>query len=114
MISISKIKNQAYIYSPCSIRITGEDMLDRKLILLFASGFIGLIILLDVPFSMVFMALLLGALIAPPIFVFASVFIEGILVLARELKSIFASGREFLLISMSKEYIILEPEYIYR
>jgi hypothetical protein len=61
--------------------------------------------------SQIFIGLLLGLLIAPPVFVLVSVLKEGIPVMIKELESLLASGKEFLLISISKESIILEPEF---
>ena len=75
------------------------------------SGIIVLLILLEIPISQIFIGLLLGLLIAPPVFVLVSVSKEGIPVMIKELENLLASGKEFLLISISKESIILEPEF---
>lgn len=59
--------------------------------------------------SGLFIVLLLGALLIPPLFVIVSISREGMVIL-KELKSLLISGKDFLVISISKENITLEPQ----
>jgi len=71
-------------------------------------AFLGVLILLNVSISTMFIAILFGLLLIPVI-VFASVFIAGVPVIIKELQALLDSGREIFIISISKDSIILEP-----
>ena len=86
-------------------------MINKKLSVVSVLCLICLLLLFEVGISKTLIILLLGMLIAPPIFVFASVLKEGIPTILMELKSVFATGKEILLISISKKSITLEPEF---
>ena len=60
--------------------------------------------------SGVFIALLLGFLLVPPLLVIACIFREGVPIILRELHSVLISGKDFLVISSSREHIMLEPQ----
>ncbi len=85
-------------------------MINKKLRVVSVLCLICLLLLFEVGISKTLIILLLGMLIAP-IFVFASVLKEGIPTISMELKSVFATGKEILLISISKKSITLEPEF---
>ncbi|HLB70039.1 MAG: hypothetical protein OIN88_03145 [Candidatus Methanoperedens sp.] len=59
---------------------------------------------------MMFIGVILGLLLIPPFLVFASVSAEGARILAKELQKLLHRGERFLLISISKESIVLEPQ----
>ena len=85
-------------------------IMDRS-IRLTAAVFLCLVILMSISISWVFMTLVLGLLIIPPIAVSVHVFIQGIPLIRREMEDLLASGKDFFLISVSKEYIALEPQF---
>ncbi len=99
-----------FIY-PRIINIMGSQMLNKKMRWVSLLGLICLLVLFRVWPSQTFIAFFLGMLISPPIFVFASVLKEGIPTILKELKSVFVTGKEILLISISKKSITLEPEF---
>ncbi len=70
-----------------------------------------LIIFLYVPVSTIFLILLLGLLLVPPVLVFISVFKEGAPIISEELRGFVDSGKNFFVISISKESITLEPQF---
>ncbi len=68
-----------------------------------------MVALLKFPIPAVYITMLLGLLFIPPALLFASVFIAGVRVIAKELGAVLDSGKEMFIISVSKESIILEP-----
>jgi hypothetical protein len=82
-------------------------MSERKII-----GALILMGLIGVYFSIsgLFIVILIGFLLIPPLFVIASISKEGIPIIRNELKSLLISGKDFLVISISKEHITLEPQ----
>lgn len=85
-------------------------MIDRNR-KLKAAAFISLIILMYLSISWTLIALFLGLLFGPPIAVAAYVFIQGVPLFKREIEDLLATGKDFLLISISKEHITLEPQF---
>lgn len=73
------------------------------LMIIFASIYLSL--------PALFLVLLLGSLLAPPVFVFSLMLIESIPVTIKRFQNIPASEKQFLVISISKESIILEPGF---
>lgn len=61
-----------------------------------------------IPIQFVFIAMLFGLLLAPPLLVFASVLREGAPVIAEEMDELLKSEEKFI-ISISERSIILEP-----
>ncbi len=86
-------------------------MINKKLKLAMVLGFISLGILLYLSAPAVFLALILGLLFIPPVMVLASISIEGTPIIVKELQGLLASGKQFLVISMSRESITLEPQF---
>jgi len=86
-------------------------MINKKMRLVSVLGLIFLLVLFRAWPLQAFIAIFLGMLIAPPIFVFASVLKEGIPTILMELKNVFITGKEILLISISKKSITFEPEF---
>lgn len=86
-------------------------MINKNIILTLVLVLIGLISSMFVSISGIFIASLLGLLLVPPVLVFVSVLKEGIPVIVKELKSLLVSGKEFFVISISKESITLEPQF---
>lgn len=72
---------------------------------------LSIIVLLYFSVSLAVITLILGLLFVPPIAVFAYTIMHGIPFFLREMEALFSSGREFLLISISKECITLEPQF---
>lgn len=72
---------------------------------------ISLIILSYISISLTVILLIVGFLLIPPIAVIAYVSAHGIPLLRSEIEGILRSGKDFLLISVSKEYITLEPQF---
>jgi len=73
--------------------------------------FFSMIILLFVSISWIVIILILGLLFIPPLAVIAYTFLHGTPILGRELETILSSGKDFFLISVSKKYITLEPQF---
>ena len=86
-------------------------MIIKKLRLVSILCLICLLVLFIVWPLQTFVAFVLGVLIAPPIFVFTSVLMEGIPIVSKELENVFSSVKEILKISISKKSIILESEF---
>ena len=84
-------------------------MNERKICFIAALVLLGLIGVY-ISASGVFIALLLGFLFAPPILVIACISKEGAPIILRELHSVLISGKDFLVISNSRECITLEPQ----
>ncbi len=82
------------------------NMITKKMKL--ALAFLGVFILLNVPFPTIFIAIFLGLLLIPVV-VFASVFIAGVPLIKKELQALIDSGKEIFVITLSKDSIILEP-----
>lgn len=70
---------------------------------------LGLVISLYFSIPAIVIVMLIGLLFIPPVLLFASVFKEGVLVIAKELGAALESGKERFVISISKESIVLEP-----
>jgi len=85
-------------------------MIDRT-VKLNAVILISLIILSYISISLAVIMLLVGFIIIPPVAVVAYVFAQGTPLLRREIEVLLRSGKDFLLISVSKEYITLEPQF---
>lgn len=85
-------------------------MIDRS-VKLNAVILISLILLIYISISLTVIMLIVGFLIIPPIAVIAYVSAQGIPLLRREIEVLLRSGKDFLLISVSKEHIILEPQF---
>ena len=86
-------------------------MINKKMRLVSVLSLICLLVLFRFWSLQIFTALFLGMLVAPSIFVFTCVLKEGIPTILMELKSVFATGKEILLISISKKSITFEPEF---
>ncbi|MCE8422986.1 MAG: hypothetical protein J5U17_03290 [Candidatus Methanoperedens sp.] len=74
-------------------------------------GLAGIIVLMYLSISTTFMILFLGFLLFFPALVIASVLKEGVQIITQQLHDIPVSGKNFFLISISKENIILEPQF---
>lgn len=85
-------------------------IMDRS-IRLAAAVLFCLIILMSISISWAFMTLILGLLLIPPIAATVHIFIQGIPLIRREMEDLLASGKDIFLISVSKEYIALEPQF---
>lgn len=70
---------------------------------------LGLLVIFYFSIPTLIIAMLLGLLFIPPVLLFASVFKEGVLVIAKELGRALESGKERFVISISKDSIVLEP-----
>ncbi len=70
-----------------------------------------LILFMYVPISTILLVLLLGLLFIPPALVFISIFKEGAPIISEELRELVDSGKNFFVISVSKESITLEPQF---
>lgn len=86
-------------------------MINKKLKLAIVLGFISLGILSYLSAPAVFLTLILGLLFILPVLVLASISIEGAPIIVKELHGLLASGKQFLVISMSRESITLEPQF---
>ena len=75
------------------------------------AAFITLIILLYFSIPLTAITLIIGLLFIPPIAVISYTFLLGISMILRELDAVLSSGKDFFLISVSKEYITLEPQF---
>ncbi len=71
----------------------------------------SIIILVYVSVSVTVLMLILGLLFIPPIAVIAYTSLHGIPFFLREMEALLSSGRKVLLISVSKKYITLEPQF---
>jgi len=85
-------------------------MMDRTL-KLKAAGFFSMIILLYVSISLTVMILILGLLFIPPLVVIVYTSLHGIKMFLREMQAVLSSGKNFFLISVSRNYITLEPQF---
>jgi hypothetical protein len=85
-------------------------IMDRSTKLKIAA-FISIIILLCFSLPLTVLTLIAGLLFIPPVAVIAYTFLLGISMIRRELKAVLYSGKDFFLISVSKEYITLEPQF---
>lgn len=85
-------------------------MIDRSMKLKIAI-FTSIIILLYFSIPLTFITLIIGLLFIPPVAVIAYTFLHGISMIRREMEGVMSSGKDFLLISVSKEYITLEPQF---
>lgn len=83
----------------------------RRKKLLIGIGLISLLILMNISVSTIFIGMLLGLLFVPPVLVSASILKEGKPVIVKLFNDLIASGKGFLVISISKETITLQPEY---
>jgi hypothetical protein len=83
-------------------------MMDRNMKL---AVFLSMIILLYVSVTLTMIILILGLLFIPPVAVIAYTSLHGIQILRREMEAVLSSGKDFLLISVSKKYITLEPQF---
>lgn len=86
-------------------------MIGKKLKLAMILGFISPSILLYLSAPAIFLALILGLLFIPPVLVIVSISIEGAPMIVKGLRGLLASGKQFLVISMSRESITLEPQF---
>ena len=86
-------------------------MINKKLKLAIVLGFIALGILLYMSSPTVLLILTLGLLFIPPMLVLFLISIEGAPIIVKELRGLLASGKQFLVISMSRESITLEPQF---
>ncbi len=74
-------------------------------------GIISFGILLYLSAPAVLLTLILGLLFIPPTLVLLLISIEGAPMIVKELRGLLASGKRFLVISMSRESITLEPQF---
>ncbi len=81
-------------------------LMDRDMILKIAA-FAGIIILLYFPIPLTVMILLVGLLLIPPVAIIAYTILHGISMM----EDMPPSGKDFFLISVSKKYITLEPQF---
>ena len=84
--------------------------MDRSIKLKIAA-LISIIILLYFSIPLTVIALITGLLFIPPVAVIAYTLLLGISIIRNELEDVMPSGRDFFLISVSKEYITLEPQF---
>lgn len=75
------------------------------------AAFISIIILLYFSIPLTFIILMVGLLFLPPVAVIAYTFLHGISIIRREMEGVMSSGNDFFLISVSKQYITLEPQF---
>ena len=73
--------------------------------------FLTMIILLYVSISWTVMILILGLLFIPPLAVIVYTFLNATPVIRREMEAVLSSGKDFFLISVSKKYITLDPQF---
>jgi len=73
--------------------------------------FFSMILLLYVSILWTVMILILGLLFIPPMAVIIYTILNGTQMLRREVEALLSSGNEFFLISVSKKYITLEPQF---
>lgn len=73
--------------------------------------FLSMIIFLYVSISWTVIILILGLLFIPPLAVIAYTSLHGTQMLLREMEDVLSSGKDFFLISVSKKYITLEPQF---
>jgi len=73
--------------------------------------FLSMIILLYVSISWTVIILILGFFFIPPLAVIAYTSLHGTAMLRREMEDMLSSGKDFFLISVSKKYITLEPQF---
>ena len=85
-------------------------MMDRNMKWKIAA-FASIIILLYFSIPLTVMTLIIGLLFIPPVAVIAYTFLHGISMIRKELEDVLPSGKDFFLISVSKEYITLEPQF---
>ncbi len=85
-------------------------MMDRDMKLKIAA-FASIIILFYFSISFNFMTLIIGFLFIPPVAVIAHTILLGISMIRNELEDMLPSGKDFFLISVSKKYITLEPQF---
>jgi hypothetical protein len=83
---------------------------DRSMKLKIAA-FASIIILLYFSIPLTVITLIIGLLFIPPVAVIVYTFLLGISMIRRELEGVLSSGKDFFLISVSKEYITLEPQF---
>lgn len=76
-----------------------------------AAFLFSMIISLYVSISLTVMIIILGFLFIPPLAVIIYTFLYGSPMLLREIGSVLSSGKDFFLISVSKKYITLEPQF---
>ncbi len=86
-------------------------MINKKLKLAMLLGFISAGILVYLSISAIFLTLVLGLLFVPPALILVLISIEGAPIIVKELRGLLASGKQFLVISMSRESITLEPQF---
>jgi len=84
-------------------------MIMDKSMKLKIAAFAGIIILLYFSTPLTVMTLIIGLLFIPPVAAIAYTFLQGISMVRRELEDVLYSGKDFFLVSVSKEYITLEP-----
>jgi hypothetical protein len=86
-------------------------MINKKPKLAVTLCFISLGILLFLSAPAVLLTLILGLLFIPPMLVIVLISIEGAPIIVKELRGLLASGKQFFVISMSRESITLEPQF---
>ncbi len=84
-------------------------MINKKIKLIAISILIISAIISGFSISTLFIAVLFGLLLIPPILVFTAILKEGVPLIAGELHALVESGREMFIISISKDSITLEP-----
>ncbi len=85
-------------------------MMDRGIILKIAA-ISSVIFLLYFPIPLIVMILLVGLLFIPPVAIIAYTFLHGISMIRMGMEDMLPSGKDFFLISVSKKYITLEPQF---
>ncbi|MCX9014219.1 MAG: hypothetical protein OIN89_05410 [Candidatus Methanoperedens sp.] len=86
-------------------------MSDKKIKMALVIGLISIYIAVSYSVSAIVIMFLSAALFVPPAVVFLYVLKEGIPLVSGEFRNLFNSGTGIFVISVSKEHIILEPEY---
>lgn len=89
----------------------GRPLMMNKTMKLKLAIFFGMIILLYVSISWTVIILILGLLFIPPLAVIAYTALYGTQMLLKEMEDMLSSGQDFFLISVSKKYITLEPQF---
>lgn len=89
----------------------GRPVMMNRTMKLNVAVFLSMIILLYVSTSWTVIILILGLLFIPPLAVIVYMSLHGTKMLLREMEAVFSSGKDFLIISVSKKYITLEPQF---
>ncbi len=76
-----------------------------------AIGLVSMLILIYVSQRAAFLVLFLGILLIPSVMVFAFLIREGVPIITKRLRKLVFPGKDFFVISISKESISVEPQF---